>query len=308
MLVQPYDTTICQHYNPKVIVSAVRRAHLENPLPEVTTPRGNEIANTLFIPPKTEYDHIPLFTQPIVIGEGDSQQWVIDGRPFMRWDRRSDTYRLVAENDFSFQCIRLALSKVLQDDGKTPFYRLGEIPAKVFVRWVSQALAQRYGLSLEHQINTSIILGYYYYSQMSKNRTLSEEDKQLRAKTIANLVTGITPRQVLFLGEELPPLETANRLAIALAKHSGSMRLDGLKFADLYTIIASSWIGVNARENVGVALEHIPTWIALLYSALDERSYRKTIITQRAESAINRQSDRDVFTKNVFRLVATQFA
>lgn len=306
MRVNPYDTMICQHYKSAAITQSLHRVKITDPYPVLTTPMGNVVRNACFVPPKSNYDDIAGFTQCVDIGTTQDPLWVLDARPYMRWDRREDSYRLVAENDFAFQCVRLALTQVAQTGDRAAFYRLGDLPGKAFIRWLGQALSQRFNLSLEHQIRVAVIIGFYYYTQMSKSLHLEGEKLILRAKHVARL-TGVLPSVALELGEQLGNLATGTDLAQQLAAHSGSVRLQGLKFTDLYTIVSASWIGVHARENVGVALEHIPTWVAMVYASLDEKSYRKTIISQRAANAMPRQADVNNFTTAVYQLVSTRF-
>lgn len=305
MLVSPYDTTICRHYKVDQIKSDLIKSEILNPFAKIQTPVGNTVRDAFVVTPNSVHDHISGFTQPVNIGTSEKSKWIIDGRSYMRWDRRNDTYRLVGENDYSFQCVRLALIQALQEHGQHVFFRLGDVPAKTFVRWITLALGQRFNLDLEHQIRVSVIAAYYYYTQLSEHLRLTPEEVQMRAPMVSR-ITSVPASDAMEIGMELGPLSNAEHLAAAIASHSGTVRLNELKFADLYTIIAGSWIGVNARENVGVALEHIPTWIALVYAALDERSYRKTVLSQRAQTA-GRQADLKQFTDAVFRLVSVRF-
>lgn len=305
MRTSPYDTAVCRHYKQQQIIIALQRADIESPLPTLATPVGNKLRDAFVVTPSRDYEDVNGFTQPINIGTADKSKWVVDGRPFMRVGRSADSYSLVSENDFTFQCIRLALTQSLEERGNVVFSRLGEVPAKAFVRWITLALAQRFNLDLEQQINVSIICGYYYFTQLSETLQLTPEEKQLRASRVASMV-GVNPTKALEVGEQLGDISSAQGLADAIANFSGSVRLAKLNFADLYTIIVGSWVGVNARENVGVALEHIPTLIAIMFTALDEKSYRKTILSQRIQS-VGRQNDLKMFTDAVFRQVSSRF-
>lgn len=307
----PYETLICRPYRVAQIASAVARADIESPLPVLTTAKGNVIRNAFVVTPKDVYGDVSGFTQFLNIGTEEKPKWVIDGRPYMRWERRDDTYRLVAENDFSFQCARIALSLQAQGQGSSIFFGFGDLPIKTFTRWITLALSQRYGLSIEQQIAISVIAAYYYSARLSDDYTISAEDIMPLTQQVSRVCMVPRPR-ALEIGEQLASkkgsitFNTAEDLATAIAEFSGSVRLTELRFLDLYTIIAGSWIGVNARENVGVAIEHIPTWIALVYSALDENSYRKTILAKRAETT-GRPADIKLFTSQVFQQIAQSF-
>jgi hypothetical protein len=306
MLVSPYATTICQTYQNQTerLTNALLRADIEAPLPVLTTPMGNTIQQAFYIPPKDEYTDVPGFTQLVNIGKPNASKWVLDGRPYMRWEYRTDSYRLTAENDFSFQCTRLALTALAAEQPEA-FYRLGDIPAKTFVRWITLALAQRFNLHLDAQLRVSIVVAYYYYTQLQSDRTLSTDDRQRLAQQVGR-VTAVPVPTVLELADQLGDLTDAKALASQISQHAGTIRLSELKFADLFTIIAPSWVGVNARENCGVALEHLPTFIAMTYAALGEKSYRKAVLSRRAETT-GRQQELKQFVDLVFRHVSSRF-
>ncbi len=306
MLVHPYHTTICSMYRLDHLVRGLQRADIESSFPSVETPAGNTVRDARLVPPNDNYTQVSGFTQCVNIGLAKQPKWVIDARPYMRWDRRHDSYRLLAENDFSFQCTRLALTQVAEGEGERPFLRLGDVPIKTFVRWVTLGVSQRFNLSLEDQMRLSVIVAYYYYTQLTPTREQSETDRHRLANQVSRIVSIPTP-QILEIIEPVGALTDGAALASAIAEHGGSVRLSNIKFSDLFLLLASSWVGVNSRENVGVALEHIPTFIAMVYLGLGDRSYRKTLITRRAETA-GRQIDHKQFLDQTYRLVESRFA
>lgn len=310
MLTLPYQTTLCRGLYPPEglarVMNAVRRADLEFPLPRVKTPSGNVLSHAVFVTPRDEHKDVPSFTQFMNMGDDLKPKLVIDARPYMRWDQRSDTYRLTAENDYAFQATRMALTLRLMEGDLQVFSRLGDIPAKTFVRWITVQLATNFALPLETQIAVSIVCGYYYYGLVTGGGGLAEADERHRLAPMVARATMAPLNTVLDYAERIQPMPDASALAQQLSEHTGTIRLRDIKYADLYKLLAASWSGHNARENVGAALEHLPTFIAMVFCALDERSYRKTVMARRAETA-GRQPDQKVFTTNVFRLVADQF-
>lgn len=303
----PYDTTICAVHSVERLTLALKRANIEYPFPTVTTPAGNVIEQAVMITPREEHEDVPVLTQFLNLGDENNPKLVIDARAYMRYDHRNDTYRLTAVNDYSFLCNRLALTLVLMNQGSQVLGRLGDIPAKTFVRWISSTLARRYNLPLEQQLSLMILCAYYYYGLVDKQSTIDEEARTRLAPIVAR-VTGAQSATVLDMAAMIQqPAYNATAFAKQISELSGSLRFGDFKFIDLFSMLASSWIGIGARETVGVALEHIPTFIALVYSALGERSYRKTILTQRAESA-GRLSDHKQFVSLVSRLISEQFS
>lgn len=307
MYLLPYQTTICGMYTQlDKLTSKVRRAALDLEFPVVKTPADYTLDKAHFVTPREEHEDVPTFTQYIDIGEPNKPNLLIDGRQYMKYDIKTGLYRLVSINDWSFQCIRLALNLKLLKSDDTIFSRLGDLPAKVFHRWVSGAMITKYNLPLESQMALFVITTYYFYAMC--NYELQSEDNTARNEfaPIVSRITGVPPDFVLDIIETVGPLRNATDLAIAMSTRSRQERTGELKFADLYLLLQNSWQGVNARENVGVALEHMPTYIAMVYMSIATRSYRGTIITKQAE-AVARGQDLKIFTDLVFKMVNSQY-
>jgi hypothetical protein len=309
MYTLPYQTKICSIYpqaNLDKLHREVSRAALTLPFPQVKTPASYLLKNCYFVTPLPEHEDIPMFTQFVDIGTRDEPKLLIDGRQYFKYEPRSGTYRLTANNDWSFQCIRMALnSRVLKGD-EAMFSRFGDIPAKVFSRWVSGPLVTKFGLSIESQMALFVIGAYYYYAMcMPELQDANPESRQQFAPVVSR-ITGVPPDFVINTILEVGPLRNADDLAEAMSTKSYQERTGRLKFQDVYLLLSSSWFGTNARENVGVALEHPPTFIAMLYMAVGDRSYRKTVLSQRAET-VARPHELKSFTDLVFRQVSEQY-
>lgn len=299
MPIQPYDTLICQAYNPTKLTNEIRRTLIQYPAKPLNTPTGRVVKNASFIPPLSDYDSIPSFTQPLNIGEGNKPQWIVDGRPYMRWDRSQDTYKLTAEKDFHLLCMRVALTQALEANGLETALRYGPVPAKTFSRWITLAIAQRFNLPLEHQMTLSVITAYYYYS-LHYVDGLNIEQRNMMANRVGK-ATMVPTETVLEISDRLPAkFQGLEGYVAAINAHTGSIRLSNLKLVDFFMLVAPSWVGLNARENVGVALEHLPTFLALAGAALDERSYRKAALSRRAETA-GRAPELKQFTDQLYR-------
>lgn len=304
----PYQTTICGMYTKlDQLLSKVRRAALELPFPEVKTPADYTLDNAHFVTPRQEHEEIPNFTQYVNIGEPNHPNLLIDGRQYMKYDIKTGLFKLVSVNDWSFQCVRLALNLKLLTSDETMFSRMGDLPAKVFHRWVSGALITKYNLGLESQMALYVIAAYYYYAMCNSELRPADFEARSQFAPIVSRITGVPPDFVLDVIEQVGKLENGTDLIVAMSTKSRQERTGELKFSDLFLLLSNSWFGANSRENVGVALEHLPTYIAMLYMGIADRSYRRTVITQRAES-LARGQELKQFTDIVFRMVNEQYA
>jgi hypothetical protein len=62
-----------------------------------------------------------------------------------------------------------------------------------------------------------------------------------------------------------------------------NVRLAKFNSAILLSVMANSWYGTNAKEIISISLEHPPTWIALVYTALSEKTFKSSAIFKAAD-------------------------
>lgn len=309
MVTLPYQTTLGRLFKPEPYISAIRKAAIELSLPPMQTVLQETLLDTGYITPREEHNDIPNFAHIINIGDERNPQLVVDGRQYMSYDERTGVTRLRAANDWQLQCIRVALTNEMLESGTAPFARLTDFPAKVFMDLISGTLVQRYTLRPLAEMQLRVISCLYYQAMISPELRAVGNDR-LR---FADIITRVSGVPIDFVVQMLDPegrstigdLANANDLALELS--SRTLGMGTLKFADLHTLVKSSWFGTNAAENVGIALEHLPTWIAILYTAVSDKSYRKSKITERAEK-VGRSNDIRNFIDLVGRQVSSQFA
>lgn len=311
MVILPYQTTLGRLNKPEEYTRAVQKAEISLALPPMATVNNETLIDTGYVTPREEHDDIPNFAHIINLGDERNPRLVVDGRQYMRYDERTGVTRLIAANDWQLQCVRVALTRKLLDEGSSAFARLTDFPAKVFMDWITGTLVQRYTLRPESEMALRVISALYYQAMLSPELREPGHDRV----RFASIIARITSIPIDFVLNMVDPemqgtigvLNNANDLAKELSSKARTLSMGELKFADLHTLLKASWFGTNAQENVGIALEHLPTWIAVLYTAVSDRSYRKSKITERAERA-GRPNDIRNFIDLVGRNVTEQFA
>lgn len=298
-----YDAKILRVYNSDKLKTEIARHNIYQPFTQMETPAGRHVSKVRVVLPSDEYDTLPIFTQPIQVALGSSNKdvtWVVDGRPFMR---QGTPPVMTAKNDWSFQCLRMLLQLAYDDDVIHPV-RLGTLPGKVFIRWITQSLSLRFNLDLSTQMTVSVLCGFYYYQLLSKT-SLEMENFETYASHVSTL-TGVPQVRVLEILQEAGKIHTIDQLLECFHRVTQNSRLKGFNFTALFMVVSTSWIGVHSRENVGLALEHAPTLLALIYMACDEKAFRKTIISRHAENA-GRLQDTQAFVKHISRVVGDYY-
>lgn len=307
MSMLPYQTKITQIHSVERLSVALKREMLDYPFPSMTTVMGKTIKHAFIITPRPEHEDAPVLTQYLDLEGKNAPNLVIDARKYMTYDHRSDTYRLTTENDYSFLCNRVILNLVAMREGMGALNRFGDLPCRVFSRWITLTLSQRYNLPVEHQLNLLVLTAYYYYALI--NPALVETpEKRVDLAGVISRVTGVPSPNVVTISDAITEMPTtAEGYCKLISERSGSLRFERFGYIDLFNFMAGSWIGLNSRETVGVALEHPPTFIAMIYASITERSFRKARFVDRVNTD-GRRPELAQFAQMVNRIIIDELS
>lgn len=303
MFTLPYETTVASklYKNLDELQSKIRKANLELAFPRMEFTRNRFFNEIRYTTPHNEHMDIPTFTQYLNIGTDKEPMFVLDGRSYLRMNKHTEEIKVVGESDWTFQAIRMALNLKEFKDGSSFYMGLGNVPAITFARWISGLLTARYNLSIESQMAINVICALYYLAMINPSLRVSTETRELELHKISQ-ITGVDPDFAISVIEEIENLSNIEDLCHAISNHSRQSRTGQMKTQDLLMMLTSSWFGINARENIAIALEHLPTFNALVYMSLTSSLYRKSILAQRALSA-GRDRDQKSYTDIIFRIV-----
>uniref|UniRef100_A0AB39CCP7 Virion structural protein n=1 Tax=Pseudomonas phage RVTF4 TaxID=3236931 RepID=A0AB39CCP7_9VIRU len=287
MVTLPYLTTLGRLSKTEPYVAAIRKAEVTLSLPPMQTVMNETIQMTGVVTPREEHDDVPNFAHIVNVGDDRSPKLVVDGRQYMKYDERTGVTRLTAANDWQLQCVRVALTLKMLEEGPSSMSRFTDFPAKLFMDWVTGTLVQRYTLPPQSEMALRVISCLYYFSLYMPELAKAGHDR-LRAGSLISDLTRVPLDDVLFMVDpdvkgSIGDMENADQFANELSSKGKSLAMGKLGFSDLHVLLKASWFGLNSSDNVGMALEHLPTWLAIAYTACSDRSYRKSKITERAE-------------------------
>lgn len=305
----PYQTTFCTklYKNLDTLGSKIRLGGLELSYPEMFNTAKKSFKGLVFVTPYEEHSDIPAFTQYINIGNAEMPKLLIDGRQYLREDRSTGHLKSIAENDWLLQSTRMTLNLKLLSEGSSFFMGLGDLPARVFGRWISGILTSKYQLPIESQICALVVSTYYYCAMINPELKQAGSEAREMLVTRVSQITGAVPDMVFDILEDLGPLGNVEDLCNALSENTRQQRTGTIKYQDLIMLLSSSWFGINARENVAISLEHLPTFVAMVYMGLVSSSHKKTVIAQRALTA-GRSNEIKSFAELIFRLSSEYLA
>lgn len=227
-------------------------------------------------------DEIPPFTHPYY---SETNKWAaMDFRPFVTVDKMTKKIRIRNLYDFALTVDRFILSSIWRAKGTREIYTL-KFAHDVFANWLSDTISKKFGLEPQDQLRLKTLCAIYYACLFENNPSDEMLDKLIIRYKKDMFLTDEVFREVY---RSIKNLDTINDFCENCYEVTGNMRLKGFNYTVLMNIIQTNWLSVNGKEILFTAIEHPPTWAAIVYGALNIRSFSKSYIANIAEKVSKR--------------------
>lgn len=308
ILREPYDSKNLKMFNMREVVVEVNRyitldyAYLKNKekvkiKPFVGT-EGELKPVVLYGITESEREIIPL-THPFFSKEN---AWVVlDLRNFVKVDDKREGYEIRNESEYRLALIKYVLSSLWSVGKQSSLYSL-ELAHFSFASWLSDNLASKFGLEFGDKVRLRTLAALYYSRMFSD----VHEDDELDKLLIRGKKDMIVPELLKEIYEKAGNMNTIEGFCEMCYEVTGNVRLKGLDYVVLSNIISGNWLGAHGKELSLLALEHPPTWVALVYASITQRSYKRSFITTIVEKQSKRGKDVD-YVRQVEILTKDQF-
>lgn len=208
----------------------------------------------------------------------------MDMRPYVTVNKSDSTFTIRNTAEFNLQMARWIMSGMYATGHETILYGL-KFPHFVFSDWIADGITHKFGLDMGDQLRIKII-ALIYYQSMFKDGELNNEDlEKLLIRSKGEVVMSDMVKEIF---EQVKGMRSLQDMLNSIHEVTGNVRLKGIDINIIINIFANSWMGTNAKEMSILALEHPPTWISLVQTALIERTYRRSTVT----NIVNRKNKR----------------
>lgn len=245
----------------------------------------------------------PVFNHPVALYDNrtDLSGMVLDVRSFGATDRASGQFKYRTRSDVNWALTRAYLNTIWIEDGVQTMQDLGAIPMATYCAMVSQTITRRYNLDPADQISIGVLAGYFYLGLFEDVPVSDETDVMKKASKIAR-VNHLPTAKVFDRIKELQGIDTIDEFCQQLKGFVGNIRLNEFNSAMLLQIVCGNWFGPNGRENMAIALEHPPTWLAICYHCLSDATSMRSPLAKLVQQQ-DRSGEGDRFTKSIDALV-----
>jgi hypothetical protein len=230
-------------------------------------------------------EKVPLFTHPRIVKGVKGEVYLCgDLRQVVKPGGANDRTALVIRNqtEYVFARTRLGLNLLWLVDPPLVLKNALPLAGTVFSAWLSGSLARRYALNPGDQLRLAVLSHIYYQNLFLPGECV---DSAIWDAVVVQVVkaTRAPPELVYSILESIESLGTISQLCTAAQKLTDNIRLRELNIGVLVTLLGTSWFGLNAKEIIAAALEHPPTWMALVYIVLFEKTFKNSMLARFAE-------------------------
>jgi hypothetical protein len=294
-----YETTQCSGYVLDRLESGLKAALLAGALVP-----SNEAATILEVHGGQPLaDAVPEFAHPWLI-ERDHDQGetiVFDARPFGAFDRIRGQFLIRNEIEYGLQRRRAQLNDIWVNDDPALLRDVSPVAMSLFAGWISENVARRFALDPREQLDLAILSAIHYLSLFSDDGSPDTHQRTRMAMQVSRALRCPGEEVMTLLEKHQHEVPGIPGLCAGAADATGSVRLRELNPGILISIIKGTWFGINAAEMLAVALEHPPTWLALLAAAHIERTYRNSGLARMVERQAHKEPNQ-LFLRAVLNL------
>jgi hypothetical protein len=306
MIKNPYETTIGRMIYSKDLTDVFNKFITTNDI----TNLGYEYTRTegvglVFITGKNEAEKdLPMWTQPYHMVDYRGRELLfVDMRSFLKTMDSEAIYMGDYIRDgagYEFTLLRAVMTADVLSGNLSIVRKVTDHLVIAFAAWIVDILNSALMLNPLEQIKASTICGQYVLAQM-KEGEIRPEDVELMITRLGRLRLGgrLDASIAQSIVEDINVNPTSMKdLTENIKVGVGSPKVSFVDNNMLVNLINTSWYGPNGQENILIGMEHLPTTIAILYSSMDNLTYKKTRLAMLMQNNKRNIDDKE-FTKKV---------
>ena len=298
MFLTPYHTTQCSMIDMKGIQGALQRHEVHGDLLPALSPKGVPLKGVVIVPPQVK--SLKPFDLPLDYQGPKGLKLAVDVRGFTR-PVGSNDIKVVAGAEYEGALLRAALSHAWMTEVPTAAHdmrRFHDLPAKVFVRLLSETIVRQLHLSAVDQQAVVAAAGLFYYSNFIAGDDVYSTEELERITIAVARISRISPQTIHNFYDGVGRITNLDTFCDALRHITKNPRLEKVDAAFVITLMGGIWYGGNARRLVAVGLEYPPVWLALVYQAVTDRSFHGSRLTKMVEEE-NRNNAGTAFARQI---------
>lgn len=252
--------------------------------------------------------HLAQAFHPIVVPMpkiGDQVAYNImvgDVRPFTRVEGSS--VQITALKGYLLVRVRTILSTLWANGQHGAIGHISPLLGSIFGSWIADVIQYNYKLDGADFVRMRICAAYYYRCLHSEATEVDVSNRRALAAVLARHLH-VEPNEVEDVIEKVGVIKGLEDFVIKLKDYLKAPQLTNFDAAAFVTLMGGSWHGFGGADMSVCALEHPPTFVAMVYMSFSERGFKTTGLAQKVERF--RKNDKEI-VKGVERLLKADYS
>lgn len=240
---------------------------------------------------------IPSFGHPLV---NKKNGWIaLDLRQMVSVNQEQMQATVRNDSEFQFALQRFVLSGMWAVGKYEAVYGL-RFPHLVFGDWLASNITRKFGLTMGDEVRLAV-LGHIFYACQFTNDFSEDDLAKLKLRLAAEIYTEALVDDVY---QTCGKVDTIEEFCAACYKATNNIRVKDFDVAGLFSVVAGNWYGINAGEIGLTSLVHPPTWVAMVFASLTQRSFKSSYVTKRVDGR-NKRGVGDEFLKELTHITSS---
>lgn len=298
-----YDTTLGQALETRKIEEGLKTYLIEYGEKPRTFEGLNVISSVKYFPVElygniSSAKEIPFFAHPLALEGFKGQDYLfLDSRLYKKYTQEADpVIKIVSAWEYEFVLQRYFMNYGWVNGLAAEMRTRLSFAGNVYANWLSEVISRRFGLDPREQKIVALISHFFYQECFMQETAYAEEEKQKMAMQAAKAVNAPSSMAFDVIDQIAKPMVDVKGYCETLITLLKNVRLKDFSHGALYTLVGLSWYGQNGKEIIALALEHPPTWMAICYAAITNRSYKHSTVSNLVEK-LGRQGLSESYAK-----------
>lgn len=289
MFTDPYKTTIGSVIN----ISSVEKEIRQSIISKKDFIKVNDKNLTIEIYPN---GLIPKFEHPLLVNLMNKLTYsVIDLSPFVRLNDNGEI-SVVNYPLYNFQRIRNGLTSELINNGNRSIKSLPGRLVNTYTDLITNSLAATLNLNNEEVLIIKTLSAWFFYCNLMQDTAVGE----IELETILANIARDTNIAAIFSSRYIDGtfINNVDEFIEMIKDKIDNPNIQKLNTGVFYTVLAkninsSVWVGLDKHQLLAIGIEHIPTFVALVYITLSEPVFRNVGLNKIASK--NYKNDKSSF-------------